>query len=219
MYVDDSGSLKNLPRNIRATELAHCCGRPIDVKGDAFLARVMDNGDDFQRMDFNLSEMSSNAEWVKLAQEQAAAQREGESPESVLRRIGAVSSESAQTPIKELSPAESAKEDGNTAFKRGDFHEAISLYGKALAIDDNLTAARNNRAMAFIKLEKWKEALDDCKQVLELQPSNVKALLRAATATVELGNRDQAKKYLEDTLQIEPRNSEAAERLKKLKET
>ncbi len=32
MYVDDEGSIKGLPRNLRATEIAHCCGRPIEVR-------------------------------------------------------------------------------------------------------------------------------------------------------------------------------------------
>lgn len=32
MYVDDEGSIKGLPRNLRATELAHCAGKPIEVR-------------------------------------------------------------------------------------------------------------------------------------------------------------------------------------------
>lgn len=32
LYVDDEGSIKGLPRNLRATELAHCVGKPIEVR-------------------------------------------------------------------------------------------------------------------------------------------------------------------------------------------
>ena len=35
MYVDDEGSIKSLPRNVRASEVAHCCGRPIEVRRSA----------------------------------------------------------------------------------------------------------------------------------------------------------------------------------------
>ena len=31
MYVDDEGSIRGLPRNLRASEVAHCCGRPLEV--------------------------------------------------------------------------------------------------------------------------------------------------------------------------------------------
>ncbi len=36
------------------------------VQGDAFLARVFDNEDEFKRMDFTLREVSSGAPWVKV---------------------------------------------------------------------------------------------------------------------------------------------------------
>lgn len=46
------------------------------VKGDAFLARVMDNGDDFDRLDLDLSEVSSSAAWVQQAQQQNERKRQ-----------------------------------------------------------------------------------------------------------------------------------------------
>ena len=38
----------------------------LQVKGDAFLARVFDDGEGFKRMDFRLPEVSSSAQWVKV---------------------------------------------------------------------------------------------------------------------------------------------------------
>jgi hypothetical protein len=37
------------------------------VHGDAFLARVFDNEDDFERLDFTLREVSSSAAWVRVS--------------------------------------------------------------------------------------------------------------------------------------------------------
>ena len=37
------------------------------MRGDVFVARVFDNEDDFKRLDFTLSEVSSNASWIKEA--------------------------------------------------------------------------------------------------------------------------------------------------------
>lgn len=42
--------------------------------------------------------------------------------------------------------------------------------------------ALNNRAMARLKLGQWEAAEADCSAVLEQEPTNVKALLRRATA-------------------------------------
>jgi len=127
--VDDEGSIKGLPRNLRASDIAHCCGKPLEVgwaarapaagagwertwrrgkllgmeaewsdashwaimlgctalrmrhpppqvKGDAFLARVMDNGDDFERLDLTLDEVSSGAPWVQQARQQNGRKRQ-----------------------------------------------------------------------------------------------------------------------------------------------
>ena len=57
---------KGLPRNTRASGVAAACGKSLDVSGDAFLARVFDNEDDFKRMDFALSEVSSDARCAGL---------------------------------------------------------------------------------------------------------------------------------------------------------
>ena len=37
----------------------------LQVRGDAFLARIFDNDDAFDRLDFTLTDMTSSAGWVK----------------------------------------------------------------------------------------------------------------------------------------------------------
>ncbi|KAI9905729.1 hypothetical protein PsorP6_013871 [Peronosclerospora sorghi] len=73
MYVDDRGTAKALPSNVRASAIARACGKMVEVKGDAFIGRVYDNDDDFVRMDFRLSEVSGDAPWVQIAKSQAVA--------------------------------------------------------------------------------------------------------------------------------------------------
>ncbi|OQR98495.1 hypothetical protein ACHHYP_08618 [Achlya hypogyna] len=70
LYVDDKGTAKNLPINMRASAIAQACGRMLEVRGDAFIGRVFDNDDAFVRMDFKLSEINADAEWIKIAQNQ-----------------------------------------------------------------------------------------------------------------------------------------------------
>lgn len=210
MYVDDEGAIRNAPRNLRASEIAHCCGQPLDVRGDAFLARVLDDGEDFQRLDLDVGEVSSSATWVKAAAEQQA-KRKHTSGIDVLQRLQSGDARAGQ--LRELSPAEAKKEDGNQAFKRGDYDQAVSLYTQAIDLDRDLILAVNNRAMAYLKTEEWEKALSDCESVLAREPKNVKALLRAARAAMGLGLLDTARSRLDHVLSIEPNNKEATQLL------
>ncbi len=71
----------------------------------------------------------------------------------------------ASPQVRELSPAEAEKEAGNAAFKAGDWAEAARRYGAALALQPGLAAARNNRALALLRLGRHAEAEEDCTQV------------------------------------------------------
>ena len=55
--MDDTGSLKGLPHNDRASSLASEAGYPVDVRGDAFVGRVMDSDAEFQRLDFTFDDV------------------------------------------------------------------------------------------------------------------------------------------------------------------
>lgn len=211
MYVDDEGSVRDAPRNFRASEIAHCCGRPLDVRGDAFLARVLDDGDAFERQDMRLSEVSSSAQWVKEAQKQSIEKREQDSAENIMRKM-------QQQPVatgrlRELTPAEAAKEEGNASFQQQKWDTAIEHYTKALQLDENMLPALNNRAMAYIKINKWEDALRDCVAVLEKQPTNVKALLRSGLVEEKLNQIESAKRRYEEVLRAEPHNKEAQVKL------
>lgn len=217
MYVDDEGAIRGLPRNVRASEIAHCCGKPLDVKGDAFLARVMDNGDDFERLDLELGEVSSGAAWVQQARQQNERKRQQESGEALLDRLrgskaagGAPAAAAAATAVRELSPAEAAKDEGNKAFKRGDWQGAADHYSRALELDPGMTAALNNRALCRCKLGQWAEAEADAGGVLAAEPGNVKALLRRAAARQAQGRAAQAAEDWRAVLAKEPNNKEAA---------
>jgi hypothetical protein len=59
------------------------------VQGDAFLARIFDSEVDFERLDFNLKEVTSSATWVKEAAAQNEAKRRGDSAASVFQRMQA----------------------------------------------------------------------------------------------------------------------------------
>lgn len=78
--------------------------------------------------------------------------------------------------------AEEYKEDGNVSFKAGDFSSSIALYTLAHKSEPRLPIYLLNRAMALLRLNRWKEAERDCTLVLRKHRTNAKALWRRAKA-------------------------------------
>lgn len=335
----------NLPRPLNPLPT------PSQVKGDVFIGRIFDNEDDFKRLDFSMSDLSSSAPWVGEAKQQAqrnrdrgdvstqwqflqqnrqqqqpsarwVAAQDGGGRARALRRatdvklpevhvcavvpltlhplplppaqqqqpallgMGPISTppipfhlfllHSTTTQVVELTPAESQKEAGNAAFKAGKWVEAVEHYTAAIKLDSTLTSALNNRyaglvfwwramgcdlylglgmppaaaacawapsihaakrsaikripgaaafytlgppachlpppcrAMAYLKLSRLQEAAADCSAVLALEPTNVKALLRRATAQEGLDQPNEALRDAEAVLALQPLNKEAA---------
>ena len=84
----------------------------VQVHGDAWIARIFDNEDEFKRLEFRQSELSSSAPWIVLAKQQTLAKLRTESAETTIDRIkGDVkrAQQARQPVIHELTPAEAAK--------------------------------------------------------------------------------------------------------------
>ncbi|XP_066581939.1 sperm-associated antigen 1-like [Prorops nasuta] len=118
------------------------------------------------------------------------------------------------TEINVLAEQERAK--GNEAFRAGDYEEALQLYSSCIMMDSNI-AAYNNRAMTYIKLERYKDAIADCNAVIQLEYDNVKAILRRALAMEHLEKPNQALADYETVLKLEPTNKIAIAAVKKLR--
>ncbi|XP_051467593.1 sperm-associated antigen 1 isoform X1 [Apus apus] len=104
------------------------------------------------------------------------------------------------------------KEKGNEAFAIGDYVEAVTYYTRSISVIPT-AAAYNNRAQAEIKLQDWDSALQDCEKVLDMEPGNVKALMRHASVHNQLQNYQTAVEDLKKVLCIEPENAIAKKNL------
>ncbi|KAM8735287.1 sperm-associated antigen 1 [Acanthopagrus schlegelii] len=118
------------------------------------------------------------------------------------------------TQQEKLLLANREKDKGNEAFRANDYEEAIAYYSRSLSIIPTV-AAFNNRAQAEIHLKHWHSAMRDCQRVLELEPGNVKALLRRATVYHHMGNFQMATEDLRIVLMEEPQNAAATQLLSK----
>ncbi|KAJ9124086.1 hypothetical protein QFC22_000881 [Naganishia vaughanmartiniae] len=108
---------------------------------------------------------------------------------------------------------------GNSAYKKGKWVDAIGHYTTASVLAPQDPAPLLNRAQAYLKIEKWQDAERDCSRVLGLagQKGNVKALYRRALARKELKSYKDAKSDLEVLLKTEPTNAAAKEELVDIK--
>ncbi|XP_039767754.1 sperm-associated antigen 1 isoform X2 [Ornithorhynchus anatinus] len=97
------------------------------------------------------------------------------------------------------------KEKGNEAFSSGDYEEAFTYYTRSISAFPTVNAY-NNRAQAAIKLQNWNSVFQDCEKVLDLEPENLKALMRRATAYKHQKKYHAAKEDLKKVLQVEPDN-------------
>ena len=79
--------------------------------------------------------------------------------------------EESKQPKPEPSPelAEVKKNEGNEMLKAGKIAGAIALYTEAIEMFKS-EGMFTNRAMAYIKQRKYKEALFDCEQALYINP-------------------------------------------------
>jgi stress-induced-phosphoprotein 1 len=101
---------------------------------------------------------------------------------------------------KPLSPAASAKEEGNEQFKAGMHDVAIRWYTRAIVLSkeadrDIKIASLSNRANCYAQHHNYKKVIEDTTRVLEMDPRHVKALIRRglayeATEKYKLGLED-----------------------------
>ncbi|XP_066016332.1 tetratricopeptide repeat protein 28-like isoform X2 [Pocillopora verrucosa] len=106
--------------------------------------------------------------------------------------------------------ADAYRNEGNEAFKKGDFINAIHFYTEGIKINCNVKELKarlyNNRAIALFKLGNHQDSLRDAEAVIELHPTFLKAIVRGATACVKLKRFEEAITWCDKGLAIGKNN-------------
>ena len=120
-------------------------------------------------------------------------------------RRARVSAESAPAVNERAREATAQRERGNAAYREGKYAAAIEHYDASCAIERN-AAALANRAMCWLKLEKWDAAEADCTSALALDAVafGVKAYQRRGMARREMGKYLESAMDFEEALRLEP---------------
>ena len=86
-----------------------------------------------------------------------------------------------------LVGADALKEQGNELFKSAQFEKAIEVYTRAYNACEDKTSETalkvlNNRAACNQQLSNFSAVMEDTTQVLEIEPNNMKAIIRRCLA-------------------------------------
>ncbi|KAG8931579.1 hypothetical protein FRC02_002507 [Tulasnella sp. 418] len=102
---------------------------------------------------------------------------------------------------------------GDQQFREKQFLGAVLSYTEGIKLDATNTALLHNRAMAYLRLEFFSRALNDCRSALQLSgitdQDSVKALYRAGRALYGLGDWTGAKACFEDALKVNEAEKES----------
>ncbi|XP_055607603.1 sperm-associated antigen 1 [Uranotaenia lowii] len=126
--------------------------------------------------------------------------------------------------IGQLSDAERTilagkyREKGNDFFRGKEYQQALQEYDTSLRICAT-AACYNNRAVTYLKMNKFEEAVNDCDKCLELEPENIKAMLRKAEALRSDSKIRKAFEVYKKLLQLEPNHKMALSAVESLRKT
>lgn len=102
---------------------------------------------------------------------------------------------------------------GNIKYDDKQYSLAIVEYNQAIQMQPDFVDAYNNRAMAQLKLRKYTEAIADANEVIKLNPSNNRELIKAyfnrAFAYTKQHNREAAIADYNQVLKLDPQDSSA----------
>ena len=133
----------------------------------------------------------------RIAEERARREREDAAKHKAARQARAV------------VEADALRKRGNEAYRNGECAEAESAYESAIdalescdiaLVEPSHLTLRTNRAAALMALGRMRDALAECERVLQIDPTNVRALSRAGNCCVKLGNLVAAKSHVDAIL-------------------
>ena len=89
--------------------------------------------------------------------------------------------------------AEEIKEQGNAAYRCGDYNTAVEMYTKAVDLDSSNSKYLVNRSLCYFSMNNWSSSYEDALKAVSLSPKNQKAHFRLVKALFELSRYKEAR--------------------------
>lgn len=117
---------------------------------------------------------------------------------------------------KDVKKAQTLKEEGNALVKKGEHKKAIEKYSQSLQHNPTEVTTYTNRALCYLSLKQYRDAVRDCDEALMIDSSNVKALYRRGQAHSQLQDVKACVDDLNTLLRVEPKNTAALKLLQEV---
>ncbi|WP_262695010.1 XrtA/PEP-CTERM system TPR-repeat protein PrsT [Kordiimonas aquimaris] len=89
---------------------------------------------------------------------------------------------------------------GTLEFKQRQFERAVQSFTQALSRDENYYTALRNRGLAYLNLRQYGQAESDLKELLELEPNDVRAKAALGKALLENDKAEEAVPYFREAV-------------------
>ncbi|BGP44156.1 Hsp90 cochaperone [Rhodotorula kratochvilovae] len=109
-----------------------------------------------------------------------------------LKDAEAHAAEAARLAYIDPAKADAAREEGNVAFRGGDFATAVGHYAESIKRNPDDPRGFTNRAAAYTKLLALPEALKDAEKAIEVDPAFVKGYIRKSHVLFAMKEFDKA---------------------------
>eukprot|EP01022_Parablepharisma_sp_SALTPOND_P008019 TRINITY_DN135081_c0_g1_i1.p3 TRINITY_DN135081_c0_g1~~TRINITY_DN135081_c0_g1_i1.p3 ORF type:complete len:320 (+),score=43.49 TRINITY_DN135081_c0_g1_i1:852-1811(+) len=123
--------------------------------------------------------------------------------------------------IKSIKKVNALKDEANAMFKSGDYTNAIAKYSECLSIPEvtkgYLAKIHTNRATAYMKLEKFNDALNDLNNAIQLNPKYPQAYHKRGETNVKLKNFDDAIRDFHTAQELDPVNFNLRDRIRQVR--
>jgi len=105
--------------------------------------------------------------------------------------------------LAELKDAEGLFYLGNAFCDRGLFKSGIGCYDESLKLEE-YAGSYNNRGIAYAKLNKYEQAIEDFSKAIELDPDFAEAYNNRGLSYAELNEHEQAIKDYDKAIELNP---------------
>ncbi|NXN82066.1 TTC12 protein, partial [Bombycilla garrulus] len=128
----------------------------------------------------------------------------GLSSDGFLAALERDAKERAQRRRRNEQLADALKEQGNEAFRAGDFGLAVQRYSEGLQKLRDKQELYTNRAQAYLKLHEYEKAISDCEWALKCNKNCLKAHFLMGKAHLALQHFTESRQCYERMLQVDP---------------
>lgn len=102
--------------------------------------------------------------------------------------------------------ANNYKNIGNKLCNLHRYEDAIVYYSKAISQNPEVSSYYSNRALCYLKLQKWIQTIEDCRRALDLDSNLIKPHFFLGQALAETGNLDDALRHLQKANELAKAN-------------